>query len=248
MDVPAKIRELEIIKGIIKKEKITHDFLEVGCGDGFTLKEFSKLGLRGSGIDVSEEAIEIAKKRNIKNVEIRRSSFENLKLGKYSLVFLLGVLEHVENDLDLLKKVNKIMPTGAHFFLTVPSHTSAYGFADINAGHFRRYDYKDLADKLKKAGFKIKMFRSVGFPVCNFYTWIFNFYCKILKKKGSLQEGKTISSGIEKNEGYYPKPLDKIIKFLYPVLSVIIRLDFMFLKTKLGNTYIIYAKKIKLCD
>lgn len=113
-------KALEIIKRSRKKQKI----IEVGCGPGqFANLLFDNGYIDYRGIDFSEEAIKIAKIRNDRyrnkfNVEDAFSS--NIFSDDYNRVIIFEVLEHIEDDLELLNKVRK----GTDILFSVPNFDS----------------------------------------------------------------------------------------------------------------------------
>src|SRR3989344_4193757 len=57
--------EVDLIESVLKKFGVSgNKILDLGCGTGLHEKEFSKRGYDVTGLDLSEEMIEIAKKRN----------------------------------------------------------------------------------------------------------------------------------------------------------------------------------------
>lgn len=243
MDIPAEKRVLEIVKWYIIKKKLFYSFIEVGCGDGFNLKEFSKIGLKGIGMDISKEAIKIARSRKLKNIRLINEDFLKLKT-KTNLIFMLSVLEHIKDDMSFLKKANNLLMDNGILVIAVPVNPKAYGFADINAGHYRRYSRDEIRKKLKGTGFKIEEMFSVGFPVCNFYNWFFNYCYKRKLKNLKVKMNKNLVSGIENKEDYYPNVFQKLSKIAFPILSILIKMDEFFLKTNLGNCTAVFARKL----
>ena len=242
MDVPVEKREVQIIKRQVIKKRFFYSFIEVGCGDGFNLKEFSGIGLKGIGLDISKEAIKKAKSRGLKNIRLIHGDFLKSKI-KTNLIFMLNVLEHIKDDTSFLAKANSLLFKGGILVIAIPANSKTYGFADINAGHYRRYDRNEIEEKLKNTGFKIDEIFSVGFPVCNFYTWFFNYFNKGKLKNLRVKKNKSLVSGIEHKERYYPGTFQKLSKITFPILSILIKMDELFLKSNLGNNLIIFARK-----
>jgi predicted SAM-dependent methyltransferase len=70
-------------------------------------------------------------------------------------IFLIDVLEHLENDEEFLRSFfNKLNP-GGKLFLYVPAGKKLFSDFDKGLGHFRRYSKNELRDKVVKAGFKV---------------------------------------------------------------------------------------------
>jgi SAM-dependent methyltransferase len=73
----------------------------------------------------------------------------------FDSVVCLNVLEHIENDLFALAQMRDSLAPGGKLALLVPAHQFLYGEFDRAVGHFRRYERRELADKLQKAGFVV---------------------------------------------------------------------------------------------
>lgn len=81
--------------------------LDAGCGTGRWSIEFAKRGAIVVGVDISKEAIKLAKKRalksNVKNVVFLNKSLESLDYdNEFDIVISVTVLQHITND-DCLK-------------------------------------------------------------------------------------------------------------------------------------------------
>jgi len=71
----------------------------------------------------------------------------------FDTVVCLNVLEHIEDDLFALAQMHRALAPGGKLALLVPSHQILYGEFDRAVGHYRRYEKRELAGKLKQAGF-----------------------------------------------------------------------------------------------
>ena len=243
MDVPLESLEISIIGRLLKKHQLLRKkYLEVGCGDGFNLERFEKWGMQGVGIDLSAQALQRAKAKRFRSVKLLEGDFLHTEIpDQPSLIFMLNMLEHVHRDTDCMKKAFDLLAPQGHVVIAVPANSRAYGFADANAGHVRRYEEKELRDKLASAGFDIVEWRTVGFPTNRSYTWLFNFLNRA--RLQALDESQTAHSGIRHDSAYYGGGFDGIAKVAYPILSLVIQLDRLFAKTKLGNNFVVIARK-----
>src|SRR5262249_51270925 len=77
----------------------------------------------------------------------------------FDSVVCLNVLEHIEDDLFALEQMNHVLKPGGKLALLVPSHRVLYGEFDRAVGHYRRYEKKELINKLKKTGYLINRVR-----------------------------------------------------------------------------------------
>ncbi len=105
-------------------------YLEVGVGHGFYLaKALEVLGDKATltAVDISETSIELAKRfindtritYNLKNV------FDFNNAEKYDFITLGEVLEHVEDPLSLLVKLNTLLSDNGVLFFTTPTNAPA---------------------------------------------------------------------------------------------------------------------------
>jgi SAM-dependent methyltransferase len=98
--------------------------------------------------------------------------------GPFDSVLCLNVLEHIEDDVDVLRRLcNQLRPSG-HLLLLVPAHQRLYGPTDEAIGHFRRYAKQELRDKLVRAGLASVELRHVN-PV-GWVAWF--FYARVLRR------------------------------------------------------------------
>ena len=100
-------------------------FLEIGCGRGRVSAMLAKFGVNVTGLDISSEAITLAKKIFKKNN--LKGSFvcgdvESLPFSsnKFNLVFGGGVLEHVENTQKAFGEVFRVLRRKGKLITTMP--------------------------------------------------------------------------------------------------------------------------------
>ena len=129
--------------------------VDVGAGSGFFALELEKH--YGAAIakvylvDIGYSAEEIAATRGqkIEKVLAIPSVIEN------GLVLLMDVLEHLPDDLAMLRSIKQAcVGTENHFFITVPAFQSLWSGHDVYLGHYRRYRIPMLRGVLRQAGFR----------------------------------------------------------------------------------------------
>lgn len=72
-----------------------------------------------------------------------------------TLVTLLDVAEHVEDDIGLLRGICSRMEPGGQLMLTVPALSWAYTSWDTHLGHHRRYSRRDVLRLAASAGLSV---------------------------------------------------------------------------------------------
>ena len=131
-------------------------WLDAGCGTGFNLTVFSRLG-PAYGCDYSEAALAYCRKRGLTNLaraDVQRLPFQGEAFDGASL---LDVLYHraVTDDVAVLKEVYRTLKPGGILLVSDSALNVLRGRHD-EAFHGReRYTIKALKKKLKAAGFDI---------------------------------------------------------------------------------------------
>lgn len=143
--------------------------LEVGCGTGNTLRVLETVCMTGTviGLDLFAEGLRFAQTRvgcPLIRGDIRHLPF----LPSFSLIGLFDVLEHLPDDVAVLRHLSEVLIPGGRLLLTVPAHMSLWSYFDEAAHHCRRYETAELEDKLKQAGFEVEYvspFMGVLYPL-----------------------------------------------------------------------------------
>lgn len=155
--------------------------LDFGCGTGgfasLLAKKYNVIG-----IDPSPIAIEYCKKRGLENVF--QITLDNFKVSDYQLkaIFALDVIEHIEDDLTTLQKLNNLLPNEGYLIVTVPAFKWLWSNHDVLHMHFRRYDKKTLSNLLLQAGFKISFI-----SYFNFFLFLPAVFSRLFESKKSVE-------------------------------------------------------------
>lgn len=133
------------------------NILEIGCGTGFVLQEIEKKlpQITCSGSEIFAKGLEFANQRlsrtTLFQMDARKIPFSE----EFDIIGAFDVLEHIEQDRDVLRQMYQATQIGGGIILTVPQHPWLWSQADTYAHHVRRYVNQDLIVKLKQAGFKV---------------------------------------------------------------------------------------------
>jgi hypothetical protein len=76
--------------------------------------------------------------------------------GRFSLVTILDVIEHVETDIQFAQELKELLSTDGHMLVTVPAYQWLWSELDDVAMHYRRYTRPQIVNILEKAGFEIE--------------------------------------------------------------------------------------------
>ena len=138
-------------------------FLEVGCGTGIVLSEierfFPSANLFGGEIYV--EGLKHASQRTL-NVNLSQMDARYVPyVDEFDVIGAFDVIEHIDQDIDVLKSMHRAIMDSGIIILTVPQHKWLWSDIDKIACHKRRYTKRELHYKLELAGFEI--LRSTSF-------------------------------------------------------------------------------------
>lgn len=202
------------------------NLLDAGCGEGnflnLLIKNFGEK-FSYTGIDVSKKAILLARKKIGKKANLIVLEISAISGGKKFDVIVCGeVLEHIKDDGQFLQKICELCSENGHLVLSVPLDKKLWSDYDIDVGHFRRYEKKELLEKLLKAGFEVKKYSVWGFPLMR------TCYSLISRKNRDIAEKN-------RHIGFF-LPVLKIAKYFF-------LLDNFFNFTEKGVGIVVLAKK-----
>lgn len=69
---------------------------------------------------------------------------------------LMDVLEHVDDDVALVRGVTRVLSAPGQLLVTVPAHAALWSEHDVFLGHRRRYNRGALCDVLQRGGFAVE--------------------------------------------------------------------------------------------
>lgn len=165
------------------------NFLELGSFKGDFTRRFLPYFNDITCVEASDEAIAIAKKEFGDKVKFINSLFETVTLPtKYDNIVLTHVLEHLDNPVAVMKRINDewLSDTG-RFFLVCPnanapsrqiavkmgliSHNSAVTPAEKEHGHNITYTLDTLERDAKAAGLKVVHRSGIFFKALANFQW-----------------------------------------------------------------------------
>lgn len=174
---------LNLAKDLDRGKKI----LEIGCSGGILIESLKKMGFKSVyGIDVSKNAVELCKRKGIKNVEVMDGAKTRFKDGSFDLVIASDVLEHIKDDSRALSDWHRILKNDGKLILFVPAFSSLWSRHDEANNHFRRYTRPLLVEQLKRAHFKLQK--------ASYWNFMLFFPSYVLKKRGNKDHLDEIGS------------------------------------------------------
>ena len=128
--------------------------LDVGCGTGSMLLELARYG-SAEGVDAAEEAVSLCRRRGLDNVQRVGGPPLPFESGRFDLVTVLDVLEHVEDDAAMVHELQRLLKPGGTLLVSVPAYRFLWGAQDEIAHHRRRYVAGELRALLRAAGLDV---------------------------------------------------------------------------------------------
>lgn len=145
----------EVILRVVRRFPPGGRIYDVGGGSGYV-----SLRLREAGFEtlVIEPGPQGARAAHDRGLPVVRAAFQDLQIEDASVpaLGLFDVLEHIENDLEALRNLWRILPLGGRLYLTVPAHGALWSKEDDVAGHYRRYGAGSVSRVLRQAGFEVE--------------------------------------------------------------------------------------------
>jgi 2-polyprenyl-3-methyl-5-hydroxy-6-metoxy-1,4-benzoquinol methylase len=133
--------------------------LDVGCNEGRGLRIYTRHGFQAEGLELNENAAEVARRCGFVVETVDLSQFEPREL--YDIVILSNVLEHALNPVEMLGHVARLLRTGGQVWISCPNGKSwlrgAFGSSWINwhiPFHISQFSTKTLSNVLRRAGFR----------------------------------------------------------------------------------------------
>ncbi len=160
--------------------------LEAGCGIGnLTALMLNRESL--TSVDFDPLYITMISRRfgHLENFRVAQmdltetTAYDALSTDNLDTIICLNVLEHLDDDVTVLKNFYRSLLPGGKAIILVPQYPQLFCKIDEAVGHYRRYTSDELQSKLALAGFElvhIQNFNKLGVP-----GWWFNG--KVLGRK-----------------------------------------------------------------
>jgi SAM-dependent methyltransferase len=144
--------------------------LNLGCGTAGLVRGLSDFG-EIHNLDIDENALRFCKERWPKNVIQADCLSLPFKEQTFDLVLALDILEHMEDDREVLKQIHGILKYKGYLIITVPSFKFMWSARDDIGCHKRRYNRAQILKKVEFSAFslvKISYFNTLLFPIAFF--------------------------------------------------------------------------------
>jgi len=169
---------------------------EFGCGNGVVQRQLEdRYGLSVDGFDLNELSLKqnISRRSQVFCYDIHQRK-ETLR-GRYDLIFLFDVLEHIDDEDAFLTSLLFHLKPGGRLLINVPALQSLYSRYDEAVGHVRRYDLASMQSVTSRNGLETESATYWGLPLLPL-LWIRKPWVRNKKREDIISEGMDPKIGV----------------------------------------------------
>ncbi|MBD2178715.1 class I SAM-dependent methyltransferase [Pseudanabaena sp. FACHB-1998] len=161
----------EILTNLIARSLPQGAILDVGCGTGFVLELLQSQyasQYESWGLDISAIALQFCHDKGLKKVEQGEIDRNTLPANYFDLIMFLDIIEHLDHDLETLKRARQYLKSQGQILITVPAYQFLWSAHDEIHNHKRRYTKSQIGKLLQQAGYEISFisyFNTFLFPL-----------------------------------------------------------------------------------
>jgi SAM-dependent methyltransferase len=183
-------RRFDVVKNLLRGLHLWEwRVAEVGCGHGLVQQQFEQeFGVAVDGIELNLFSLRqnVSTRGRLLHYDIceRRPEFG----GRYDLVILFDVLEHIEHEERFLEAIKFLAKDGGHVLINVPAIQPLYSAYDLRAGHLRRYALPELVRLLTRRNLEIVASTYWGLPLYPF-LWVRKRHLRYVAPERVIRSG-----------------------------------------------------------
>ncbi len=168
---------------------------------------FSQVALADSSLRALEYA------RGVVGANVKRYQIDVLRLpwtAQWDAVFLLDVLEHIPQDVDVLMQIHKALRPGGYLFVTTPAFNAFWSYNDDLAHHVRRYVRRDFVQLAAAAG--LQLIRTRYFM---FFLSPLLLLSRLRRPKIASMTSEQIQAHLLKTHRVPARPINSVLHFIF---------------------------------
>jgi len=178
------IHRNRVIREVLRKFPPKGWVADIGGGNGFVAQFLQKSGYEMVLVEPGEDGIRLAQQRGIRQIVGTTLQDAEFQPNSIPAAGLFDTLEHIRDDLGILKDLHGILKPGGRLYITVPSYQGLRSVEDDYVGHVHRYSRKALIRILDQAGFVMDyssyFFTFLIFPI--FFLRSLPYHLGLVKK------------------------------------------------------------------
>jgi SAM-dependent methyltransferase len=130
--------------------------LDVGCGWGVNLQALEKEGYHTTGLDISRRILDLIDlpERRLIEADLNQDLPDDFEL--YPGLLLLDVIEHLDDDKGIIKRLAPLTLPGGILIVSVPARPDLFSDFDGIQGHRRRYMPETLRSTFEDSGYALE--------------------------------------------------------------------------------------------
>ncbi len=152
------------VRDFLGKTKVS-EVLDVGAGSGIFSRQLLDAGVCERAVCVDPNyAHEYEEQHNGKTIKF----VKRISSAPQTLALLMDVLEHVDDDMGLLRQYSDKMEWGSKILITVPAFEFLWSGHDVFLEHKRRYTARQVEALVERAGLRVvktRYFFGLLFPI-----------------------------------------------------------------------------------
>jgi 2-polyprenyl-3-methyl-5-hydroxy-6-metoxy-1,4-benzoquinol methylase len=201
---PITIKRFHELLDSFEQYRQTGKILDIGCGIGMFLVEAKKRGWDVYGTEFTDAAIEVCRNNGI-NMQRGKLDPTWYPENSFDVIISLEVIEHINNPVEEVRNINKILRKGGLFYFTTPNFNALERYflkAEYNViqypEHLSYYTKRTINYLLTRNGFKKKKLRTTGISLTRIRTSLNSKSKEKFAGEGSSDE--KLRETIEKNK------------------------------------------------
>ncbi|MFC1732816.1 class I SAM-dependent methyltransferase [candidate division KSB1 bacterium] len=120
---PVTIKRYNELLDFFEIYRKTNNLLDIGCGIGYFLEQAIKRGWNTYGTEFTDHAADICSDKGIK-MHKGELDPQNYQSGSFDVITSFEVLEHINNPIDEINSIKRILKNGGLFYFTTPNFSS----------------------------------------------------------------------------------------------------------------------------
>jgi SAM-dependent methyltransferase len=144
-----------ILRALLEEDRPRGRFLDLGCGTGGVLADWLH-DCTCVGIDRSELGLRISREKGLTRLARAEVTAPPFRSGSFETIVLLDVLEHVDDDVGLLRAAAEVCAAEGRLVISVPAFELLWSQHDETFEHVRRYTRRGLLEVVERAGLTVE--------------------------------------------------------------------------------------------
>jgi SAM-dependent methyltransferase len=148
--------------------------LDLGAGTGALTERFAP-GREVVAVELADWCLDELQRRfaGHPSVTVRRGDARALTdMEPFDSVVMINVLEHLRDDVLVLRDVRRLLRAGGRVVIYVPAFNGLYGTFDARVGHYRRYAKWRMRAVFEHAGLRLVTMRYTNALAIPGWVWL----------------------------------------------------------------------------